>query len=505
MSSFASISDALDAMIPPFEPGGDWQNIVLRAGDAERGDRVRRTPAAPRRSWWRRPRRVIALALALVLIALLATPAFGVQGYLLQLLGRKNVSFVKSPPAPNVVKKFFFDLPIGVPPPSTLGVKAGQARQVATFSIGGHPRRLWVAPTTQGGYCFMFEHDFGSCRVPSRTSGVPLAVSWQGGPTRLGVNESIVTRVGGDLTPPTATRITAHYADGTSADIPFVWVSPPIAAGFFTYDIPAAHWSPPHRLLAITLSAKDGTQLARQSFPYRAHPAPVRHPVLPRHRVSPGPRALPTTPVAPPSAPTQTGEADGYRVLVGRNGAVQFTRTGQTSILTALAGHKVNYDCFRLTREFGIFTVRQLGFEGALAAKVGLTMNGVGAPIDGCDVEAPVGRTWPDRLHNRAAVQIPLTTAGRSFFADRAAARDLALFVRSRHMHQLRKEPAASARAAIEAAYGRLLARSPIRITVPDPATLRFSERSSTGKQFQVTVRNGRITSQNLKPYGLVF
>jgi hypothetical protein len=34
---------------------------------------------------------------------------------------------------------------------------------------------------------------------------------------------------------------------------------------------------------------------------------------------------------------------------------------------------------------------------------------------------------------------------------------------------------------------------------------LRFSERSGTGKQFNVTVRNGRITTENLKPYAFVF
>ncbi len=118
-------------------------------------------------------------------------------------------------------------------------------------------------------------------------------------------------------------------------------------------------------------------------------------------------------------------------------------------------------------------------------------------------MQASIGRTWPDRLHNRAAVEIPLTAAGRRFFADRAAARDLALFVRSRRMHQLRKEPAAAGEAGHRS---RLrtgnLAHSPIRISVINPTTLRFSETSPTGRRFQVTVKNGRISSQNLKPYG---
>ena len=114
-------------------------------------------------------------------------------------------------------------------------------------------------------------------------------------------------------------------------------------------------------------------------------------------------------------------------------------------------------------------------------------------------------RTWPDRLHNHAAVEIPLTAKGREFFADRAAARDLALFVRSRRMHELRKESATQAKTDISRAYGKQLAHSPIKITVVDAITLQFTERSSTGKSFAVTVRNGRISKQNLKPYGFVF
>jgi hypothetical protein len=93
--------------------------------------------------------------------------------------------------------------------------------------------------------------------------------------------------------------------------------------------------------------------------------------------------------------------------------------------------------------------VRGLGQGGGFAPKVGFQLNGVGMPVDGCEVQASIGRTWPDRLHNRAAVEIPLTLAGRAYFDDRQAARDLALFVRSRRMHQLRKEPAAQAKASI--------------------------------------------------------
>jgi hypothetical protein len=485
---------AIDNLVPQFgDERADWADVVAR---------VERSPA-----WRRHPRRFVAVAIGILLVALLATPALGVQSYVLHLFGRKNVSFSSSPSAPNVVKKQFLDLPIGAPKQFALQVKAAQARVVATFTIAGHPRKLWVAPTRGGGYCYTFERSFGGCRRTRAERAIgskgQFGVTWMGGAPR-GVKATIVERIGGDITAPSAYKVTAAYADGTTHDVPFVWVSSPIAAGFYIYDIPTAHWNEAHRLTSVTLTAKDGRLLGRQTIPNRAFP---NLPAVPRplHVARPEPRVLPATPVVRPSAPVETGTADGYRVVVGRNGSVQFTQVGETAILQELAGTNTDFSCFRLTREFGIFTVRGSGEAGRLAPKVGFALSGVGRPVDGCQVQASVGRRWPDRLHNRSAVEIPLTPAGRRYFVDRRAARDLALFVRSRRMHALRKERASAARRDILRTYGAALAKSPIRIAVVDARTLRFAERSATGRMFTVTVHNGRIVKQNLEPYAFVF
>ena len=493
---------ALDELIPAFtDESLDWDDVLDRS---QRGQ-VRRLSTVQRH-----PRRVVVLfAVVLGMVALLATPAFGVQGYLLHLLGRHNVSFANSKSAPNVIKKEFLDLPIGAPPGMSPRIQAAQTRAVARFSVSGRPRTLWVAPTTAGGYCFLFEGSFGGCRQTRSARAIgskgQFSPSWLGGSPSRGVNASIVTHVGGDLTAPAAARITALYADGTSADVPFVWVSAPIAAGFYSYDVPTAHWNKAHRLVSLTLSATNGKQLGREVFPYMTRPRHpgASHPTI--HIGTPRQRILPTAPPQPPSAPSQQGSADGFHVVVGHNGAVQFTQIGQTAILRELVGHSVGFDCSRITREFGILTERGLGQEGRLASKVGFDLFGVGTPVDFCEVQASIGRTWPDRLHNRAAVEIPLTATGRRYLADRQTARDLALFVRSRRMQQLRKEPAAQARRNILQTYSRDLAHSPIEVAVAGPTTLRFSEASPTGKTFTVTVRNGRIRRENLKPYAFVF
>jgi hypothetical protein len=494
------LAAAVNDLVPSFaDEQPDWADVVTRAGR-------RRPLSAP--SWRQRPWLMIAAALLSLLVALMATPAFGVQGFVLNLLGRKNVSFVNSPSAPNEVKKQFEDLAIGAPSGWAPEVIASQARVVAKFSIAGHPRKLWVAPTRRGGYCFTFERSFGGCRPTAALRSVgrksQLGVTWEGS-SPSGPTAQLVGRIGGDITAPAATKITASYADGTTHDIPFVWVSKPIGAGFFSYDIPASHRTKQHRLLSVAVYGNKGRLIARQAFTYERRRPRVGRLSPPTHITGPKQRHLPTAPPAPPSQPQQRGSADGYSVVAGHNGSVQFTQTGTTPILRQLVGQSAGFGCFRLTKEFGIFTVRDTGQEGRFASRVAFQLNHVGAPLDGCEVQASIGHRWPDVLGNHAAVEIPLTPTGRRFFADRAAARDLALFVRSRRMQQLRKEPAAQAKRAIEATYGRNLVHSPIRIATINPATLRFSETSPTGKQFQVTIRNGRISNQNLKPYGFVF
>jgi hypothetical protein len=123
-------------------------------------------------------------------------------------------------------------------------------------------------------------------------------------------------------------------------------------------------------------------------------------------------------------------------------------------------------------------------------------------PFDGCEIEGTYGRVWPDRFRSHDPVEIALTAAGRRYFADRAAARDLAAFVRSKRVQTIRKEPPEQARGDLDAAFPQL-ARSAIRIAAGSRLT--FSERSTSGRKFSVTVANGRVVHENLRPYAFVF
>jgi hypothetical protein len=45
--------------------------------------------------------------------------------------------------------------------------------------------------------------------------------------------------------------------------VPIVWVSAPIDAGFFLYEVPRAHWQAGHRLSELVLEDVNGKELAR--------------------------------------------------------------------------------------------------------------------------------------------------------------------------------------------------------------------------------------------------
>jgi len=437
----------------------------------------------------------------LVLVALVATPAFGVQRFLLDLIGRTNVSFSHSQPAPNEVKKWFFDLALGAPARWAPEAIASQARSVGTFSLNGHPRHLWVAPTRRGGYCWQFERSIGGCRQTAADRKGVFGVS-NGAAVEPTSHRSVVSELMGDITTPRAESITIHYADGTSTQVPFVWVSKPIAAGFFAFTVPRAHLTAAHRVKSIVLADGNGRRLGIQGYRYESRVTP-RLPIRmkPPHRIAPP--GLAEAPPSPPTAPLQHASADGFTVVAGANEAVQFTQNAETATTRRLDGHGIGIGCFRLTREFGIFTVRDLSFGERLfrsGKSMGFQLHGVGTPFDGCEIQGSAGHLWPDKNHSHSAVEVPFTAVGRRYFADRAAARDLALFVRTGRVQRIRHEAPAKARHDLYAIYGRRA----IRISV-NGLDLTFSERSPTGKVFTVVVRRGRIVRKNVEPYAFVF
>ena len=378
---------------------------------------------------------------------------------------------------------------------------------MGTFDVHGRKVALWVAPTRRGGFCYTFERSFGGCRGRSAQDRAhPLGVMYGAKVTPTRVEP--LAELGGDVLDRRAAKLEVEYADGSDDDVPFVYVSRPIDAGFFLFPVPKEHRVLDARAVAVVARDLDGHVLARQSLVFPRRPRP---PVVGGRLRRPPPRKLPSAPPAAPSEPLQRGAANGVSVVAGANGMVVFRTEGIDPRARPLLRGYVDYVCFRLVREFGIFDDRSLGIEGAFTPVVGLGFHGVGTPFDGCEIQGSYGHRWPDRNSSHSAVEIPLTSAGRRYFADRAAPRDLSLFVRSRAVQRIRRERGAAldrdlARLGIERLPAAAAPLRPGRIGYAvTPLGATFVERSPTGRRFVVEVRRGRIVRANVKPYALVF
>jgi hypothetical protein len=487
-----SVSGALDLLVPPFEADtGNWDEIIRRADSAPQPSASELLPSGPHRF---RGRRGFLLAAAVVLlIVLFATPAFGLQHLVLDLIGRKNVTFSKAAPAPNEIKKQFADLGIGAPPRNALHVLAGQARNAGTLSVNGKQATLWIAPTKDGGYCYDFGGSGGCHQTRGQHPAAPVSVGWAIKQPRSG--RPVIIGGSGEVYAGAVARLELVYADATRKPIPFIWVSRPIAAGFFVFGIPAGE-----RPVAVVAYNKASRIVARATTPPLS---PIRIVQVPPGAHRP-PRTLPAASTVHPIAPLQQASASGVTAVVGANGAVQLASHDVPASVRHLLSGNVSFSCFRLIREFGIPSSRGYGVEGAFSSSIGFRLFGVGRPLDGCEITSERGHRWPDAFGSHAPVELPLTAKGRAYFADRAAARDLALFIRSRQMQQIRKEHGQQLLDDIKTAYGHALQHSNIHYTLTRDG-ITFTETSVTGRQFRVVIANRRIRYSNLKPYAFVF
>lgn len=226
---------------------GDWHDVRSRARRA-------------------RARRVGLVAVAMFAAAFIAAPALG--------LHRTVVDWFEAERAPERTQLDFIQLGVGAPPGMDPGVVPNSARKVMEVRHNGKVGVLWVAPTKNGGFCVTWTAFFGGGCVPERTSlptrpafggdvnPMLLGLSLSGDPTDRGMVRSF----SGHLLEPMTERLLAAYADGDEVEIPVVWVSPPIDAGFYAFWVDDEHLRPGSHLSALTAMDRSGRVLARQTF-----------------------------------------------------------------------------------------------------------------------------------------------------------------------------------------------------------------------------------------------
>jgi hypothetical protein len=187
-------------------------------------------------------------AVALLVAIMVATPAWA--------LVRGALPFWDRPTAPQSVQLRFWSLNLGAPPGMSPRVVSGETREVGRFSFGGSIHTLWVAPARNGGFCSLwFPAGRGGCAV----SHQPLST---GALLRLGRPEWVI----GDVIAPTVDDVVIRFSDGSTIHPRIVWVSAPINAGFFAYDVPAGEQSSGDHVTAVDAYDRQGALVGHQTF-----------------------------------------------------------------------------------------------------------------------------------------------------------------------------------------------------------------------------------------------
>jgi hypothetical protein len=239
-----------------FEPMLDAGRRELEASSREPDwDGVRR--AARRLTRRREAARAGMCVVAAALAVTVATPAFGLRGELVQL-------FSSGEPAPAPVVKGFAELDVAAPHGMATGVVAEETREVMRVRLStGKVAVLWVAPTHSGGFCMTLSSGAGGCDRDrlgrfSPALSIPGPISPEGVILQAPVLFSGHTFVCG------AARLKVRFEDGRVGQTQVLWVSKPIDAGFFIYEVPKAQWEPGHRPAAFVLEGAGGEILLQQ-------------------------------------------------------------------------------------------------------------------------------------------------------------------------------------------------------------------------------------------------
>lgn len=205
----------------------------------------------PSASPHRARRRVLVPVLAAVVLVtaiLLATPAWA--------LVKDVLPFWDQPTAPHSVQVQFSSLNLGAPAGMSPQAVSGETREVGRFGFGSSTFTLWVAPAKNGGFCSLWlPGGGGGCS----TSGLPLG-------TGALLDGGVPAWITGDAIAPIVNDVVIRFSDGSTVHPRIIWVSAPIDAGFFAYDVPASERSSRDHLTAVDAYDSHGRLVRHETF-----------------------------------------------------------------------------------------------------------------------------------------------------------------------------------------------------------------------------------------------
>jgi hypothetical protein len=184
-----------------------------------------------------------------------------------------------------------------------------------------------------------------------------------------------------------------------------------------------------------------------------------------------------------------------------------------TEALLRTGNNKVGLTCFKLVtvsgQEFSQGNGVTRPYAPVVSARLGASPGRAFVPpYDGCALTGMYGHSWGDAHGTHDAVEVPLTSRGRRYFAERAAARDLQWLARARVFYDIRYGVVRvdSAGAARHLGSHAVAISSPqatpavgkLGIWIGPNRRIVLVERASTGRRFSLELRRGITYRTNL-------
>ena len=249
----------------PLPDGGraDWSDVLRRAGS-----RTGHPPSVLVRRRWP----LVAIGVTGVLAAILiATPAWA--------LVRDVLPFWNQPSAPSSVKVEFSHMNRGTPTGMSPFAVSGDSREIEQANIGGETKTLWVAPATgRFDFCWIWGPNLlGTCGSAAQPLGVAFETIPPHDPSQPAQTTNFAPNSGypengvpfwvtGSAISASVSDVVIRFSDGSSVHPHIVWVSAPINAGFFAYDIPADRQSSENHATTVEAYDQDGKLVSKHTI-----------------------------------------------------------------------------------------------------------------------------------------------------------------------------------------------------------------------------------------------
>jgi hypothetical protein len=251
MTSSADAFERLSRANPV--PAADDPALVARAREL-----AREWETVPVATSFPASRRRLQLAVAVVLalgVLLVVAPALGFR--------LPAIDFWSSDEAPPKIVRDFETLNVGEPPGMAVDVIPGETRMLTLTDPSGKRHTLYLAPTRRGGFCSRSARG-GGC---DKLGTTPLSVSFDFARSGVGVPLAGVappTAIEGYVNSNYADSVEIEFADGQKIELAVTWISEPIGAGFFVYQVPDDRRVAARRLESVTARNSDGDVVAQQ-------------------------------------------------------------------------------------------------------------------------------------------------------------------------------------------------------------------------------------------------